>query len=426
MKRIRTYLMILLIFFSLTYLCNSAKDNCADCHSKLGPAFKEHVILPDYDVHKKAGKSCVDCHGGDSKIDVPLVEYRKAMDPQKGFVGRPPKVTIPALCGKCHSNPKVMRYFNPNFPTDQEDQYKLSQHGQLLAKGDKKVATCINCHNYHGIRPINDPKSPVYPTNLIYTCGNCHSNAEYMKEYNIPTDQVIKYRKSVHAYALYKKGDLSAPVCNDCHGTHGPVQPKPGAIINVCGQCHVNNWQLFIESPHKNAFLELNYPACEICHGNHDIPAPSDKLIGIQPGSICLDCHSDDSPGYKAAAEMRNAIDKLSNAILKAEEKVVKARKAGMEVSEQEFILRDAKQALTESRVLIHAFNANRIINKTKEGTSLADQAYKAGLYALAEMQIRRKGLAASIIIIAIISFALFIKIKKLPHTDIFYTPHDE
>jgi len=41
-------------------------------------------------------------------------------------------------------------------------------------------------------------------------------------------------------------------------------------------------------------------------------------------------------------------------------------------------------------------------------------------------MQVRRKGLAASIIIIAIISIALFIKIKRLPRADIFYTPHDE
>lgn len=402
---------------------HAAKDNCADCHAKLGVTFREHIILPAQDIHKQRSISCVHCHGGDEKLDVSLSTYKKAMDPAKGFIGIPSKPQIPGICGKCHSNASYIRYYNPNLPIDQEDQYKISQHGQLLAKGDKKVATCTDCHDHHKVLPAKDPQSPVFHFKLAYTCAKCHSNSTYMKEYGIPTDQLNKYKKSVHGIALFEKGDSSAPVCNNCHGTHGPIQPKAGSVVNVCGQCHVSNWELFMQSPHKAAFASLEIPACEICHSNHEILPPTDKLIGIEKGSICTDCHQKESAGYQAAATMRKSLDDLNQNISLAKEAVDKARTAGMEVSEQDFTLRDAQQALTQARSLIHAFNPDRITDKVQEGVRLASEAHTGGLNALKEIQIRRVGLAASIILIAIIAIILYLKIRKLPSSETYYDP---
>ena len=411
---------LLLIIFIYGY-GNTAQDNCSDCHSKLGATFLEHVILPAQDVHKQRSISCANCHGGDDKIEATLSTYKKAMDPAKGFIGTPSKQQIPGLCGKCHSNASYMRYYNPNLPIDQEDQYKISQHGQLLVKGDKKIATCIDCHDHHKILPVNNPQSPVFPLKLALTCAKCHSNSNYMKEYGIPTDQLNKYKKSVHGIALFEKGDTSAPVCNDCHGTHGPIQPKGNAVVNICGQCHVSNWELFMQSPHKEAFLSLEIPACEICHSNHEILPPTDKLIGVEKGSICTDCHTKESAGYQAAFTMRRSIDSLNQDIDKAKKAVEKARTAGMEASEQEFTLRDAQQSLTQARSYIHSFNTKQVLEKVQEGTNLASDAYTGGLNVLKEMQTRRLGLAASIILLAVIGIILFLKIRKLPPTDTYY-----
>jgi len=95
-----------------------------------------------------------------------------------------------------------MRNYNPGLPIDQEEKYKSSVHGMKHAKGDLKVAVCSSCHGGHDILKSVDAKSHVNAANLPVTCGRCHANAGYMKEYGIPTDQVAEYKTSVHGKAL--------------------------------------------------------------------------------------------------------------------------------------------------------------------------------------------------------------------------------
>ncbi len=97
----------------------------------------------------------------------------------------------------------------------------------------------------------------VFPWNIPQTCGRCHADPEYMKPYKIPTNQLAEYKQSVHARALFEKKDLSAPVCNDCHGNHGANPPEVAAVAFVCRQCHPANGELFSKSPHKKAFDAL-------------------------------------------------------------------------------------------------------------------------------------------------------------------------
>lgn len=190
-------------------------NSCIECHSIINEDVTNAFMD---DVHHTAGLSCVDCHGGDANIDDEM-----AMDPKKGFVGIPKPQDEPAFCAKCHSNPAFMRSFNPSMPTDQADKYWTSKHGTLLKTGDGKVATCTDCHKAHGIQTAEMPTSSTYPLNVPATCGKCHADVAYMSTYGIPTHQYEQYKDSsnVHGYALYNKRDMSAPVCNDCHGNHG-------------------------------------------------------------------------------------------------------------------------------------------------------------------------------------------------------------
>ena len=130
-----------------------------------------------------------------------------AMSKAAGFRGKIERKDVPELCGRCHSDGTFMRKYNPSLRTDQLNQYKTSVHGNLFAKGDNKVAVCIDCHGVHDLRPAGDTRSKVNPLNVAETCSRCHSNAEYMKGYRIPTDQFAKYNTSVHHDAMTVRGE---------------------------------------------------------------------------------------------------------------------------------------------------------------------------------------------------------------------------
>jgi cytochrome c553 len=298
--------------------------------------------------------------------------------------------------------------------TDQLGSYKTSVHGQRLQKGDTKVAVCTDCHGVHGIRNAKDARSAVYPLNIPQTCGRCHADAEYMKAYGIPTDQIEQYQTSVHGKALLEKGDQAAPACNDCHGNHGATPPGAPSIAFICGQCHLNNSELFFQSPHRAAFEEAGLPECETCHGNHGIQHPMDEMLGGGDKSICTDCHEPDSKGLVTAVAMRQQIEHLKSQIFLADSLVSKAERAGMEVSEAKFQLNDADDALIKSRTMVHSLSVNRITEVTDSGLKLTEAALQIGRAALAELQFRRKGLAISMVVIFVLALGLYFKIKEV------------
>ena len=164
-----------------------------------------------------------------------------------------------------------MRRYNPQLPTDQLAEFRTSVHGRRLAAGDTQVANCVSCHGVHGILPASDARSPVHATNVPTTCARCHGDPAHMAAYGIPTDQFVKYQRSVHGQLLLVQRDVSAPACNDCHGNHGAFPPGADSVAMVCGQCHPINKELFLASPHKTAFQRLGLPECVACHGNHEV-----------------------------------------------------------------------------------------------------------------------------------------------------------
>jgi len=386
------------------------KDSCVECHATLEGPLAAPVEAMREDIHRARGFSCADCHGGDPSRDDPL----ESMDPKKGFVARPLPRAIPALCGRCHSDAEFMKRYNPALRVDQEREYFTSVHGKRLRAGDTRVATCTSCHGAHGIRSAQHPLSPVYPLNVAETCARCHADATHMTGYRIPTDQYDRYKRSVHARALYERQDLSAPTCNDCHGNHGAVPPGVASVAHVCGHCHMRQSALFQTSPHKAAFDAMQLAECVYCHGNHDVLPPTDEMIGTGEKSVCVSCHPPGDAGYQAAERMRAMLDDLARQLERATAILDRAERAGMEVSRAKFELSEARDALTHARVLIHAFSVKELEGVIRPGLDVARRGYEAGERALAELNYRRKGLAVSLLFILFLAFLLYLKVREI------------
>lgn len=391
-------------------------DSCVWCHAQLEDEMLAPVEGMKEDVHAAVGLSCVDCHGGDATAGFDFV-LDDSMAEDKGYLGVPERKDIPEFCARCHSDPGYMRQFDPRVSTDQHARYLTSVHGRRLAEGDTRVATCIDCHGVHGIRKANDARSSVYPPNVPETCGRCHSDPDLMQPYDLPVDQVEKYRTSVHGLALLEKGDRGAPACNDCHGNHGASPPGAPSIAYVCGQCHLSNSELFLASPHFKGFELLGLPECETCHGNHDIQPPHDEMVGAGPGSLCLDCHEGETEVLETATAMRQRIDELKAVMASVHEVVSRAEQAGMEVSEARFLLEEADDSLIQSRTIVHSLSIEKLAEIVDRGVSLAREAEATGYAALEEFQFRRKGLALALVFILLLAAGLYLKIREIDAT---------
>jgi predicted CXXCH cytochrome family protein len=362
------------------------------------------------DVHAEAGFSCVSCHGGD-----PTIQGPGAMDPAKGYIGRPMPGDVPEVCGRCHSDAAFMRQYDPGLRVDQLAEYLTSVHGQrLYGAADTAVATCTSCHGVHEIRPSSDPRSRVHPLKVADTCESCHSDPEHMAPYDLPTDQGEKYRRSIHWETMSEGGDTSAPTCNDCHGNHGAAPPGVSWVGHVCGQCHVVMDEYFEESRHSETFTAMGVPGCALCHKNHEVVAPSDELLGIEEGAICRSCHSPEDPGGQAAAAMRETIRDLESHIDSAHVVLETAENMGVEVSAALASLNDATSGLIKARAAVHAFDPTVVASEAESGSEVAAQALARGHEALDELRFRRTGLAISVLIVGALILGLVLKIREI------------
>jgi nitrate/TMAO reductase-like tetraheme cytochrome c subunit len=386
-------------------------ESCAVCHLAMGVEnLTKPAELYKADIHAAKGFGCVACHGGDGTIG-----GMEAMDRKKGYIGKPTPAQVVEVCGRCHADANFMRQYNPSLRVDQVSEYATSIHGRRLKEQkDEKVATCASCHKPHSIRPANDARSTVHPTHVADTCGACHANKEYMAPYKIPTDQVEKYKKSVHWKMMTVKGDLSAPTCNDCHGNHGAAPPGVSSVVNVCGQCHVVNAELLGKSPHGKIFVQMGIPGCASCHSNHEIHETSDAMLGTSDKSACATCHTPTSSGAMLAASMLVSIDRLRNGYEKAQTLLGNAEHAGMEVSQPLFELNDAKTALIKARAAIHSFDQATLNKEVEPGLKVVEKSQARGVKALEELQFRRKGLAVSALIIFALVIGLILKIRQM------------
>lgn len=361
-------------------------------------------------VHGNAGFDCVVCHGGNASAE-------GRANAHAGTVSRPPRRRIPELCSRCHSRAELIRRHAPDLRVDQMDRYLTSVHGRrLLRLGDTRVATCVDCHSAHLITPPDDDRSSVHPARLPGTCGGCHANERYMEPYDIPTDQLADYKRSVHWSQLADEGDLSSPVCNDCHGNHGAVPPEVETVHAVCGQCHLQIDELFTASVHDSVFAARGLPGCVTCHGNHEITRTGDRMLALEDPGVCggSGCHTPTDAGGEATLAMRSAIDSLEQARDRADSILQVAEHAGMEVSQARFELSAVQNPLVTARNAVHTASVDSVRGAVDEGFEIAGRGFERGEAALRELEVRRLGLAVSSGVILLLIGALLVKIRRL------------
>jgi predicted CXXCH cytochrome family protein len=389
-------------------------DSCLTCHQTqpdsriAAPA----ALFSQPDVHRESGFACVNCHGGDPAAP----DKARAHDATHGFKGKPAGQALIETCVTCHSDAALMRRYAPKQRVDQGAEYATSVHGQRLAKGDKNVATCANCHGAHGIRRV---RSPVFPSNVATTCAACHADATRMSSYTLadgsplPTQQFADYQKSVHYAAMTKGNDLSAPTCNDCHGNHGAAPPGVGSIANVCGTCHAVFAEKFATSVHKDLFDK----ACVECHSNHAVLKPSDAMLATSSPGVCAPCHDGKDKtdkGALAAEAMRGDIERLKTGIDRAAALVGRIGSAGIEVSDQQLALREAATRLTLARTEMHSIKPAQLTPIIAEGMTIVGAVDAAGQSGLSELQYRRRGLVASLGVILLFVVGLGLKLRQI------------
>jgi predicted CXXCH cytochrome family protein len=148
-------------------------------------------------------------------------------------------------------------------------------------------ATCVDCHP--DAREVPHPERQFlsarqFRVAMSEYCQRCH-----FSDYQRTLD-------SVHAEPL-KRGDVTAPVCVDCHGGHDVDRPNAPRtrVADTCARCHEGIAKRYAASVHGRDVAKdiADVPTCTDCHRTHDIGGP--RQIGWRTSTpeICGRCHAD-------------------------------------------------------------------------------------------------------------------------------------
>jgi len=182
---------------------------------------------PNKDDQSRTNATCYNCHD-------PHYVYPTGSEQRQEW-----RLTIPNVCGKCH--------------TREREQYATSVHGKLVLE-DKapNVAVCSDCHTTHD---IEDPAKSSTRLAITKNCGNCHE------------ESLRTYTETYHGQ-VNKLGYAYTAKCFDCHGSHTIQRvddPKstvfPANRLKTCQQCHKDATPGFVTfEPHGTTHDFGRYP----------------------------------------------------------------------------------------------------------------------------------------------------------------------
>jgi cytochrome b subunit of formate dehydrogenase len=285
---------------------NVPPPNCTGCHEKEARDYAGSIHGMSHAMGASGAAQCWDCHGSHEMLLV------------KNPASPVYKLNLPATCAKCHSNSKLTKEYQIEFP-EAANQYMDSIHGAALLKMGLIVApSCNDCHGAHGIKRSVDRDSPINHANVAKTCGRCHVGIEET------------YDKSIHGQLL-ATGDTRGPVCIDCHSAHQIVNPTGNNFKAIsderCGKCHQDRLAHYSETYHGKA-MALGKPnsapevaACYDCHGFHDVLPAVNPLSHLSTNNIlatCQKCHPGATAKFTEYRPHANPLDKKNYPMLHA------------------------------------------------------------------------------------------------------------
>jgi cytochrome b subunit of formate dehydrogenase len=202
-------------------------------------------------------------------------------------------------CLQCHSSPDLTKTLPSGVVVKLyvgATEFGSSIHGQFA---------CTDCH-----ADITDVPHPEKLAKV--DCGSCHGDVKAI------------YLGSVHGKAT-QAGNMDAPGCPDCHGTHNILPASnpastvhPQNIATTCARCHakpeiVQKYDMtakapidaYLKSIHGQALLvegNPKAPTCNSCHPAHEMLPATDPASTVNRANIpqtCGHCHSEIATIYK-------------------------------------------------------------------------------------------------------------------------------
>ena len=112
---------------------------------------------------------------------------------------------------------------------------------------------------------------------------------------------------------------------------------------------------------------------------------------------------------------MRDAIDHLQAVMARTEATLATAKRMGMEVSEEEYALRETvRPQLIMVRTQTHLADTKAVIDAVTTGVNAAAASDAAAQATLAEAQARRRNLLIPLALIAVLMILLGMKLRQL------------
>ncbi|HEX5804007.1 MAG TPA: cytochrome C, partial [Azospira sp.] len=285
------------------------------------------------DAAKLDNATCLSCHDGSKKIEVPGADDEKrALAPvhkdkvAKGVHARMDCVSCHTdivdsrdnhqkaagaakpECATCHTRLWNETKANPagkerlGVVAQNVDAYNASFHARPDADNpERQKAVCSDCHNTHefAVPTKGTPAREQWRMTIPKTCGEkCHE------------EQLEDFETSVHGELVMAKGDPKGAVCVDCHTTHeirgASSDPFKLSNVEACGDCHKEELASYRDTYHGQVNkLGYTYTArCSSCHSSHGIKSSDDPASKTHPNNrlkTCQTCHNDKKPGMVPA-----------------------------------------------------------------------------------------------------------------------------
>jgi len=397
---------------SPAYSTNVSKT-CAKCHADVAKMAPYKIPTTQYDgwsrsVHASAllergdlsAPACNDCHGNHGAA--------------------PPEVkSVVYVCGHCHGREAGL--------------YRSSIKQPIFDK--LKLPECIVCHsNHHVVHPtpelFHTASGPELSVGKIVSkdpftadVGDLAAGQKVVATWrtvlalHIPAED----RRFVHTIeiataadssgkplvldATIRPGSPTAPVT-----THATTPSGLSAALTIAPQAGFP-----VEAGDAILYrLELAAGPSVTAKGVRIKDAPG-KAVDPLAGSVCITCHKQGDSCDVASEKMYVSLSSLERELRQAGEVLHQAEVAGMEVSRPQFELKSKGiTSAVEARALIHSFDPDRLLKRAAEGRAAAQVGKKAGLSALNEVQVRRKGLAVSLVLIFMVLVGLYLKIREV------------
>jgi len=278
---------------------------------------------------------------GVSTIPHPIAAHDDCWGCHQGGVGGAPLIPwahtawTSAMCRDCHQpasdalaepipTPIVSNPWPENVNSCRECHSTLQgKHPDVVTQWERSIhaerqVSCPDCHGGDPSASITMEAAKSLEANYIGVparadipalCASCHADVARMRQYNLPADQWVKHKESVHGYQL-SKGDANPATCFDCHGGHQILKVDdpastvyPSNVADTCAGCHASKawmaaynlptdqFDLYRRSVHGQVLLgneDIRAPTCATCHGGHGPTPPGFEEVD----DICASCHA--------------------------------------------------------------------------------------------------------------------------------------